>query len=220
MKDAEYLREEYNKRFSGPAKSWTSEDIGKCIRLAGRVIRWAGLKDGSGLRMLDVGCATGFYTKAFFMKGFEATGLDYSDVAISKASLMHPECSFIHGNGFDPPSEKKYDLIFCRGFSGANTHDLRFVREWTDKYMGLLTDRGVFVFSYSTDYTGIEAENETVNWSETEIHDFISMVKGSFIKLKTYNEYYIISQLLLHIKGLIRRKSYKSFFYILFRRQI
>jgi len=218
MKDAEYLRAEYNKRFSGPAENWTTEDLRRCGRLAGRIMRWAYFRNGNGLKMLDVGCATGFFTKAFSLKGFNATGLDYSEVAISKARTMHPGCTFIHGDGFNPKIDSEFDLIFCRGFSGANTHELNKVTDWSDKYIDLLTETGVFVFSYSTDFTGREAENETVNWSPDEIKEFTGKVKGKHIKTRIYYEYFIISRLLFIFKGWISRKPVKKYFYIFFSR--
>jgi SAM-dependent methyltransferase len=218
MKDADYLRKEYNERFKDPVNRWTSENLYRCSKIAGRIIRWTGTRSGKRLKMLDVGCATGFYTKAFYLKGFEAFGLDYSDVAILKAVGLHPECQFIHADGFNPSLDMKFDLILCRGFSGANTHDLKYVSEWTDKYIDLLTDKGKFVFSYSSDFTGSEAEGETVNWSKNEIRKFIGLVKAKCIGVRIYYEYYFISLALLYLPGIFKRKVNKRYFYIIFSR--
>jgi SAM-dependent methyltransferase len=218
MKDAEYLRREYNERFKGSAQRWTSQDLAACRHLAGRITWWTGLKGKKELKMLDVGCALGFYTKAFYLEGFNAYGLDYSDVAISRAKELHPECRFIHSDGFNPELEINFDLILCRGFSGANTHDLSFVAEWSNKYINLLVPGGKFVFAYSTNFTGKESDGETVNWTKKEIHDYIGLVKAGFIDIKYYYKYYLISLLLIKIGGFLTGKKVKRYFYIIFTR--
>jgi SAM-dependent methyltransferase len=216
MRDAEFLRRVYNERFSGPASSWTSEDPATCRRIARRTIRWTNLKDSKWSRMLDVGCALGYFTKAFYLEGFEAYGLDYSDVAISRATELHPECSFIHTDGFNPALEMRFDLIFCKGFSGANTHDLNFVAEWSNKYINLLNPSGKFVFSFSTNFTGEESDNETVNWTKKEIYVYINLIEARCSGIKYYHKNYLISQLASKIFGFLTGKKVKRYFYIIF----
>lgn len=219
MKDAESLRRIYNERFTGPASQWTSVDIKKCRRLTSEIIKWTGLTGRKGLSVLDVGCALGFYTKSFYLEGFEASGLDYSEVAIEKARILHPECSFIHADGFNPPADRKYDLIFCRGFSGANTHDLEFVAGWTQKYIRLLKDGGKFIFSYSTDFTGTEREGETANWSKPEIEAFRTKIGSCQSQLKFFYRYGILSLLLESLAMLLRKDKAKRYFYIIFQKE-
>ena len=216
MKDPEYLRREYNERFKGSAVNWTSENLAYCRILARRIIRWTGLKGRKNLRMLDVGCALGFYTKAFQLEGFDTTGLDYSEVAISRATELHPECRFIHADGFNPDLDQKFDLIFCRNFSGANTHDLGFVAGWSNKYVNLLNPGGKFVFSYSTDFSGKESGDETVNWTKAEMIDYINRVNAWCGGTKYYHRYLIISFLWSEISVFVIRKKVKHYFYIIF----
>lgn len=166
--------------------------------------------------MLDVGCALGYYTKAFYLKGFEAYGLDYSDVAIERAKNLHPECRFIHADGFNPETGIKYDLIFCKGFSGANTHDLSFVAGWVEKYMKLLKPGGKFIFSYSSDFSGNEKDGETVNWTKQELHDFAVMINSRSYIVKHFHRYYFISQIFSALVGYLRKKKLKRYFYIIF----
>jgi SAM-dependent methyltransferase len=218
MMDAEYLRREYNERFKSSALRWTSEDLAACGHLARRIIRWSGLKVTKDLKMLDVGCAFGIYTKAFYLEGFEAYGLDYSDVAISRATELHPECRFIHADGFNPALEMKFDLVFCRAFSGANTHDLNFVAGWSNKYINLLNPGGKFVFSYSTDYSGKESDDETVNWTNKEIHDYISLIEAVCNGFMHYYRYYLVSFLFSKISDFLTGKKGKRYFYIIFTR--
>jgi len=216
MKDAEYLRSVYNERFKGSALQWTSDDLSACRHLARRIIWWSGLKGIRNLSMLDVGCALGIYTKAFYLEGFEAYGLDYSDVAISRARELHPECRFIHADGFNPQPEMRFDLIFCRGFSGANTHDLDFVAGWSNKYVNLLNPGGKFVFSYSTDHSGKESDDETVNWTKQEMSRFIHLVGAHCDGIKYYYKNHLISFLFTKLKEFLRGKKGKRYFYIIF----
>lgn len=216
MIDAENLRQEYNQRFSGPSEHWTSTNIERCYRIAAKVKEWAGMKGGKNLSMLDVGCALGYYTKAFQLAGFDAYGLDYSEVAIKRAAELHPECHFLHADGFNPEPGRKFDLIFCRGFSGANTHDISFVAEWTHKYISLLNPGGTFVFSYSSDFSGKEKEGETVNWTRKEICDYINLIKSSSAKIKYYHKYPILSRGYVVLKDFLKSKRSKTYFYIIF----
>ncbi|MCX6254821.1 MAG: class I SAM-dependent methyltransferase [Bacteroidia bacterium] len=219
MKDAEYLREIYNERFKEPLNKWTSEDLKNCTRISRQVIKWTKSRPDKTKKLLDVGCATGFYTKAFALAGFDSYGLDYSEVAISKASQLHPECHFIHMNGFNPEIDMKFDLIFCRGFSGCNTHIIQDVSEWSNKYIDLLLTGGKFVFSYSTDFTGTEGKEETVNWTKDEIGKYISQIRADFSGIYFYHRFGLFSRIYLILKKISSKKKIKENFYLIFTKE-
>jgi SAM-dependent methyltransferase len=216
MKDAEYLRRVYNERYHGSASNWTSEDIKQCRRLASRITNWAGFRHSEGLSMLDVGCALGYYTKAFSMLGMKSFGLDYSEVAIERARKLFPECTFFHMDGFNPNLDINFDLIFCKGFSGANTHDLNKVAEWSGKYLRYLNPGGKFIFSYSTDYSGRETGEETVNWSKEEILRYIDLVPARFERMKHFNKPGPITLAASEIQNFLSGEKVKRYFYIIF----
>ena len=119
-------------------------------------------------------------------------------------------------DGFNPVFDKKFDLIFCRGFSGANTHDLKFVSEWSNKYIDLLLPGGRFVLSYSTDFTGIEVKDETANWTQNEIMEFISRVDASFSGLYYYLRFGLASRLYIIMKNVLSKRKIKEYFYLIF----
>ncbi|MFN8242160.1 MAG: class I SAM-dependent methyltransferase [Bacteroidales bacterium] len=219
MKDPESLRQIYNERYSTGGSRWTTEDPVRCAETVRWVIRRAGITRQNGLTVLDVGCGTGYYTSAFSKAGFKATGLDYSEVAIAKSKTIHKDCDFIHGDGFNPPSDKFYDLVFCRGFSGANTHDLQFVAEWINKYIQILNPGGVVVLSYSTDLSGKEAENETVNWTLEEMTSLSKRVKAGLTSMSFYYRKGILSRSYNLLRTMLRGKRNKEYFYMMFSKE-
>ncbi len=219
MKDAEYLRRVYNERFNEPLNRWSSENLNNCVKIAARIVKWTKLHPDKTKLLLDVGCATGYYTKAFSLIGFEAYGLDYSDVAIEKASKIHPECNFIHMDGFNPQIDLRFDLIFCKGFSGCNTHIISDVVKWSNKYTDLLLPGGKFVLSYSTDFSGTERDDETVNWTIDEIKEYRSQIHAGYSGMHFYYRYGFISKYLVKLKTIFAGKKVKQYFYLIFTKE-
>lgn len=220
--DAEKLRSKYNNYFSQENNIWSSTDKGKTIKVACNTLRWlrkAGYTRGH-LKVLDVGCALGYYTESFRLCGCEAIGLDYSDTAVQKAATKFPECKFIQMNGFEPMFEEKFDLIFCRGFSGANTHDLTFMATWINKYIDHLAPEGFFVLGYSSDFSGIEEEGETVNLSYDELNTLIRKIQGKFMGLHIFYYFGWLSRLKRIFEKMIFKKRIKEYYYILFRKEL
>ena len=218
--DAEKLRSTYNNYFSQESNIWSSTDKGKTVKVARTTLRWlkkAGYTQGH-LKMLDVGCALGYYTESFRLCGCEAIGLDYSDTAVQKATAKFPDCKFIQMNGFEPVFEEKFDLIFCRGFSGANTHDLIFMATWINKYITHLSPEGFFVLGYSSDFSGKEKKDETVNLSHDELNTLIHRINAKFKGLHIFYYFGWLSRLKRTIEKMIFRKHIKEYYYILFQK--
>jgi len=218
MKDPETLRALYNERFKNPVNKWGCEDIDSCLKVVNKVSKWLKLKQDFKYKVLDVGCATGYYTKAFSLLGMNAKGIDYSDTAIEKATKLHTGCSFIHMDGFNPSFSEKFDIIFCKGFSGANTHDIDYVANWSNKYIELLNPDSFFVFSYLSNFTGIEEEDEIVNWSMNEIKRYSQLVNAEYYGFYKYYALGIISRgynIFLKILGKNKKLSY----YLIFKKK-
>ena len=217
---AEILRTIYNDRFLGKENNWSSTDLNNTLKIAKRVDQW--LKSSGYIRsngsLLDVGCATGYYTEAFRKIGYQVTGIDYSEVAIEQASATFPLCKFVHMNGFEPIFNHKFDVIFCKGFSGANTHDLQFISSWINKYMGYLNEGGRFIFSFSSDFTGKEREGETVNLTAEEIQRLAKMVNGQYKGMHFYYYFGFVSKLKkLVIQKLLKKQAKENYFVVIAR---
>lgn len=51
--------------------------------------------DGTGLKLADIGCGTGYHLKRYQERGFEITGLDGSEEMLEQARLANPNIEFI-----------------------------------------------------------------------------------------------------------------------------
>lgn len=214
--DAEGLRSTYNTYFSSGKNLWTSSDLTKTNKVADRTLKWLrnlGYKK-TNINLLDVGCATGYYTESFRLQGCNVVGLDYSEVAVDQAKKNFPSSAFIQMNGFEPIFDQKFDVIFCRGFSGANTHDLNFIAGWINKYMAFLSDQGFFVFAYSSDFSGKEKEGEIVNLSQKELDMLITLVKGKHLATRYFYYFGVVSKLKRWMERNVLNKIVKDYFYV------
>lgn len=218
--DIEKLRDTYNHRFSHD-QNWISGDHKKAIKVAARTIEWIrkGGYTKKSVKLLDVGCGNGIYSEAFRLRGCSVTGLDYSEVAVSHAARLYPSCRFIHMNGFQPVFNESFDVIFCKGFSGSNTHDLAFIADWINKYMLYLDQGGFFVLSYTTDFTGIERESETINLTYDELDQLKDLIHGKFSGLHFFYYFGMLSRLKKYLTGKMFGKKSKAEYYMLFRKE-
>jgi 2-polyprenyl-3-methyl-5-hydroxy-6-metoxy-1,4-benzoquinol methylase len=219
MMDAEYLRDIYNKRFQQKTSAWTTSDRKKTYSTTIRILSWlrkAGLTEKNPT-LLDVGCADGNYTESFRLLGCTCTGLDYSEVIIEQAKQKYPQCSFIHMNGFEPVLETVYDIIFCRGFSGFNTHDLDFIASWANKYIKSLKPGGFLVLGSMSDFSGIETKLEIVNHTHAEIKQFVPLLQARFIGIYYFYFFGWLSMIKKKIQQTLSGKKIKQEYYLIFR---
>ena len=77
--------------------------------------------DSKTIDILDVGCGTGHYTKAFSDSGFQATGIDLNPSMVEHAKKHYPKPKFHHLNMLDIENlNQNFDLIFCIGNTAAH----------------------------------------------------------------------------------------------------
>lgn len=217
MLGSEELKNIYNTNFLQSKDLWSDTNQKHTDKIVSRLINFfkrKGFLNKEELKCLDVGCAKGHHTESFRKIGLIAHGLDYSDVAIELAKKEFPQCHFFVMDGFNPDLKDQYDLIFFKGFSGMNTHDLDFVSNMIEKYERFLKPNGCLVISYSSNFTGLENNNDTVNWTKAELYALVSKLENfHFVGLKFFNDgfFYRIVRILLTI---VKKK--KSVFYLLF----
>lgn len=220
--NADQLRSTYNRYFSSEINRWSSTNHQETKKIALTILSWLkqfGFTPSFNSSLLDVGCGTGFFTKAFADINLKSTGLDYSDVALQKAQTLFPDLVFIQMNGFEPTLNSNYDIIFCRGFSGFNTHDLSFVSNWINRYIPHLTQNGYFVLGYSSDFSGKEKEGETVNHSKEELNQLTQLVNADFIGMKEFSYLGVVSLIKRWVFSTILGKQQKVYFYLFFKKR-
>ncbi|WP_061310083.1 class I SAM-dependent methyltransferase [Clostridium botulinum] len=198
---AEDGKKMYNKNYKEKEDKWSCTDLNytkSIIQELFKEMKRLGIEIENCSNILDVGCAKGYFTEAFRNFGLNSYGIDYSDVAVNMAKDSFPSCTFQVMDGFNPRLNEEFDLVFVRGFTGCNTHNLNFVSEFLNKYIKKIKIGGSLVVAFSSDFSGYEKSGETVNWSFDEINKLSNMLNLKFldiiypeeklVKLKTINQ--------------------------------
>lgn len=75
------------------------------------------LKNVSGVKLLDLGCGTGRFSRWFVEQGAQVTGIDFSNdsLAIAKDQSDGVNPSYIHASVFELSEKNIYDVIFIWG---------------------------------------------------------------------------------------------------------
>ncbi len=92
-------------------RRYGGDALGKARRLA--------LQESTGKRILDIGCAFGYYVKACMCLGHDATGLDFHRDYYEEVSEIMGTKVIWHGvgpPGFLPDELTGYDVIAMHGF--------------------------------------------------------------------------------------------------------
>lgn len=211
--------EHYNKTYKNLKSIVSKKEVEKIKKVIKKIIRSIPNKANFKIKsVLDIGCGLGHYSNAFSQLGFSVTGIDFSEIAIKRANEIYSNVEFIMMDGFKPQFNKTFDLIFCKGFSGANTHDINFAVDWTNKYINLLNSGGYFIFSYSTNLTGIETTNTTANWTKDEIDKYIAGINARKIEYYFFHYFGIFSLVYKKLNSFLLNKRRKEFYYIIFKK--
>jgi SAM-dependent methyltransferase len=179
--------------------NWQYPDVSKGVERVELYFRIAALYHkylvNHSLHVLDVGCGTGFYTYCLGLAGFEADGLDCSEVAIQQAQIKWGDKhQFIHGDGRDLRAYAgQYDVIFARGLSLYNTCDAKAVGRLTNHYLSVLRPRGVVMVIISSDLTGTNPG--WMNCTYAQMQTLFSQVCGHVVG-PLFFDYWIVKAVL------------------------
>ncbi len=147
------------------------------------------LPKDSNLKIIEIGCAPGRHLINFHKQfGYEPYGVEYSENGYSLARNnflkegLNPE-NIIKADFFDEEfqskNQKKYDLVFSRGF----IEHFDDVNKVVDNHMSLLGDRGYLIVSIPN----IRGLNYYIlklsNYSSLITHNFSIMDKDVFYEL-------------------------------------
>lgn len=175
--------DDYNEFYS--QADWSHPSISKGVARVELYFKMGALYNerlaSRSLPVLDVGCGTGFYTHCLRLAGFEANGLDYSEVAIQKArQKWDNSIRFFQGDGNDLSQYAgQYDIIFARGLSLYNTSDCKIIGQLTNHYLSVLRPEGIVMVIVSTDLTG--KNPGWVNYTYAQTQTLFSQVNGRVV---------------------------------------
>ncbi len=70
--------------------------------------------EGEGLKLLDVGCGTGYHLERYKKRGFSIIGVDGSPEMLKQARIANPEIEFQECDvDHIPLEDKSFDVIMC-----------------------------------------------------------------------------------------------------------
>lgn len=70
--------------------------------------------DGTGLKLADIGCGTGYHLKRYKDRGFEITGVDGSEDMLKQARIANPGIEFLKTDVDEIPlPSATYDFALC-----------------------------------------------------------------------------------------------------------
>lgn len=137
--------------------------------------------EGMSMKLLDLGCGTGWYTYLFNSVEVQAYGIDISETAIRIAKERYGARSYLIGDGLALPfSVDSFDVIFCSGFPPFNAEDLNTLTGLGRMLFSYLHSGGIFIFHKTTDLSGCKTSrmNHTL---ETYEQYFAELKVGSII---------------------------------------
>jgi SAM-dependent methyltransferase len=117
-----------------------------------------------GLRVLDAGCGTGWFTEYFATEGASVTGLDISEQMVERTKARVPTATVIQANLADPLKleNELFDLIL-------SSLTLQYLESWTltfNEFNRILKANGIFIFSVHHPFEEFELAGE--NYFEVE----------------------------------------------------
>jgi ubiquinone/menaquinone biosynthesis C-methylase UbiE len=69
---------------------------------------------GDGIKMLDLGCGSGYHMAKYRERGFDLTGVDGSEEMLKQARVLNPEIEFLQGDVTSVPlPDAGFDYIVC-----------------------------------------------------------------------------------------------------------
>lgn len=144
------------------------------------------IKENKTGRVLDIGCGEGRHAALFAQHGFQAIGLDYQPLALTRANRLHPNGSsrlplqFILGDVFHLPfGPDFFDVVLDYGC----LHHIRIrdTERYLDNVVPVLKPGGYFLLScFSTHFKHHPAERRTRNWMVHKGHYDRFFRKGDF----------------------------------------
>lgn len=178
-------KEQWEKIYENKRTPWNTETAEPYLS---KLVEDGKVKAG---RAIDIGCGTGNESIYLATKGFEVTGIDISEKAVSaarrKAKESNVNCSFITANVLEIPLNQQYDFVLDRACFHFLDPSER--QKYIDNIGSLLKPNGTFLLIVSSDQ---ESPKNTYQLSKEDIHDLFSNLfdiqNVELVTLETHKE--------------------------------
>jgi cyclopropane fatty-acyl-phospholipid synthase-like methyltransferase len=220
MKSIEYLKNFYEEKYNSIDFDQLSSHNKREIQLYRKYWKLICKKTKRNhINHLDLGCGIG--TKTYAIKQFvlKSTGVDLSEVVISKAKRMFEESGIIFKADDAFKIDLEYDLITAFGFSLFNEKDIDIYTKHVFHFLdvNLSEDKGMFVLGSFTDFSG-KGEESWYLHTKSELECFKKIIEAStnykvtFVfphrKIGNYIGFGIYNFMAEVYKALKKRKNY------------
>ena len=176
----------YEKKYS--MGSFRSPSIMDCKLVKALISKYSIKKK---ISLLDVGCGDGIYSHLFSMCGINVVALDFSSEGVKKAKKIYGnEIAWMVADGLNLPFKRKFDIIFCSGFSPLNlVDDLSDAENIGKDLFEYLRYNGYFIFQWASDLSNTRSEGNLMNYDLKQIKKyFLSLGYGEIIGLFATNK--------------------------------
>ncbi len=122
-----------------------------------------------GLKILDVGCGTGFFTILLAKEGHQVTGTDLTPEMVEHASVLAKEegaqCQFLvmDAENLDFP-DNTFDVVISRNLTWTLPHAEQAYQEWVR-----VLKKGGMILNFDANY-GLSDVTDTASLPETHAH--------------------------------------------------
>ena len=151
---------------------------------------------------LDVGCALGYQTRWLADQGFEMTGIDTSDNAITDARKQHTPLKFIKANAEDMPfKNNEFDFILCSGVLQYNTQNM--IKKIMKEIKRVLKPKGIVLINFPLHATEYNNKQKHIG---TEIEERTFTKKSGYAEGLPYHLFTLaeINELLTNMKIIMK----------------
>ena len=108
-----------------------------------------------GLRLLDLGCGTGYYAHLFESFGVDVVGVDIAESGVQRTKHYFNVMQCLVGDGLSLPFlPGTLSAIFLSGFPIYNARDLSELSTYRNTLFSFLKPNGLFIFHKTTDLSG------------------------------------------------------------------
>jgi SAM-dependent methyltransferase len=131
---------------------------------------------GKELRVLDVGCGTGFHDMILSKLGYRVFGIDISQVGLALGRKYFPDLKLTVGDAYRPPfREEIFDIVFLYGCSLLNTDSIQEVQNLLGGLLRYVAPDGMLICVEHTNLSGIPDQvSRRSNRKWEDLHKYLT----------------------------------------------